>query len=241
MEEQSQKRDPKEPIRLQTVADQLLARLTQSQKTTSKSIGRFYIPEADKVFTQFYSAVVERRGRHYEKNDDLEQRLARIGRWISDPGAPSGLLLGGRPGNGKTTAIRALQLLISCSGQKDPVNLDHYGHPDDAVMKVVNAFDLASICEQKDGQFDRLKKMGILAIDDIGIEPLDYSKFGNIVNPLIDIFYYRYEKQLMTVFSTNLTTEMLDKRYGDRFADRLNEMAYRVGFPSHSFRYNNYE
>ena len=98
------------------------------QKPT-KSQKRFFVKDADKVFLRFFQAVVEDRGRNYEKDEAVEERIARVGRWISDPDAPFGLILGGRPGNGKTTTVRALQLLINLSNLAVPANLDYYGNP----------------------------------------------------------------------------------------------------------------
>lgn len=223
-----------------TDADQLLARLIQSRKTTSKK-PRFHIPGADKVFLEFYKATVEDRGRIYEQSEEIESRIVRIGRWISDPEAPCGLLLGGKPGNGKTTVLHALKMLIKLSGQKDPANLDYYGNPDAASLRMVCASDLVQMFEMKEESYQNLKKVGILAIDDVGLEPLEYNKYGNVIHPLLDIFYHRYENRLMTIFTTNLTTTALAERYGARFEDRINEMMYRIGFPGLSFRHCEYD
>ena len=223
-----------------TAEDQLLSRLTHHQKHT-KSRKRFFVKDADKVFLRFYQAVVEDRGRNYESNEVVEKRITRVGRWISDPDAPFGLILGGRPGNGKTTTVRALQLLINLSNLADPVNLDYYGNPAKASLKMVNANELTSMYEKQEDQYRNLRNVGILAIDDVGLEPLEYNKYGNTISPLLDLFYHRYENRLMTIFTTNLTYQAMSERYGERFADRCNEMMYLIGFPSHTFRHSDYD
>ena len=223
-----------------TAEELLLSRLTHHQKHT-RSRKRFFVKDADKVFLQFYKAAVEDRGRNYESNEGVEERITRVGRWISDPDAPFGLILGGRPGNGKTTTVRALQLLINLSNLADPVNLDYYGNPAKANLKMVNANELTSMYEKHEDQYRNLRNVGILAIDDVGLEPLEYNKYGNTISPLLDLFYHRYENRLMTIFTTNLTYQVMTERYGERFADRCNEMMYTIGYPCHTFRYSDYE
>ena len=132
-------------------------------------------------------------------------------------------------------------MLIKLSGQKDPANLDYYGNPDAASLRMVCASDLVQMFETKEESYQNLKKVGILAIDDVGLEPLEYNKYGNVIHPLLDIFYHRYENRLMTIFTTNLTTTALAERYGARFEDRINEMMYRIGFPGLSFRHCEYD
>lgn len=202
---------------------------------------RFCIPSASEVFLDYYKEMVEERGCVYEPHEEIESKITSIGQWIEDPTAPFGLFLGGRPGNGKTTAVKALKLLIGLSGYRDPVNLDTYGHPEAACLHIVNAYDLAKLYTDNEHRFNFLKKTGILAIDDVGVEPLDYTKYGNVINPFLDILYARYEKKLMTIITTNLKKSELHERYGARYADRAEEMFFRVAFPyGVTFRHNNY-
>ena len=222
-----------------THADRLHALLERRLQTMNKQ-PRFYITSASVVFPEYYKATVEERRCVYEQNEYIEAIIKRIGQWIEDSSAPSGLLLGGPPGNGKTTSIKALKLLIELSGYRDPVNLDTYGHPKAACLHMVNAYDLSKLYTENERQFNFLKKTGILAVDDLGLEPTEISKYGNVITPFLDIFYHRYENNLLTIISTNLTTTMLNERYGERFADRTNEMFFRIGFPDYSFRHNDY-
>ena len=222
-----------------TVADQLLARLVQHKRTTNKP-RRFFIPSASEVFPAYFKYMVEEKNRIFESNEDVDTSLLRIGQWMEDSNAPAGLLLAGTPGNGKTTAIKALQLLVSLSGYQDPVNYDSYGRPDRAYLHMVNAYDLVSLYSENETRYQFLKKTGLLAIDDVGLEPLEFSKYSNVISPFLDLFYYRYENDLMTILTTNLTTSMLNERYGARVEDRFNEMMYRVSFPLVSFRHNEY-
>ena len=53
---------------------------------------------------------------------------------------------------------------------------------------------------------------------------------------LIDLITTRYEEQLYTIFTTNLTPAQLEEKYGKRIVDRLNEMVEKVVFENKSYR-----
>ncbi len=44
-----------------------------------------------------------------------------------------------------------------------------------------------------------------MIVDDLGTEPREVMEFGNVYTPLIDLITTRYEEQLYTIFTTNLT------------------------------------
>ena len=213
--------------------------MARHKQTTNKPT-RFFIPSGSVALLEFYKGIAEERNSIFENDDSVNISIKRIGEWIENPHAPVGLLLAGTPGNGKTTSLKALKLLIALSGYQDPVNYDTYGRPERACLHVVNACDLAKLYTDNEQRFNFLKKTGILAIDDLGLEVTEISKYGNLITPFLDMFYYRYENNLMTILTTNLTIRQLNERYGLRFADRLNEMMYRVSFPIISFRHNDY-
>lgn len=61
------------------------------------------------------------------------------------------------------------------------------------------------------------KRIGVLVLDDLGAENItDFSK-----SLLYEIVDYRYARALPTVVTTNLGSDDLKKRYGDRLASRL--------------------
>ena len=76
----------------------------------------------------------------------------------------------------------------------------------------------------------------MVAIDDLGCEPLEIQSYGNIYTPIIDLLTHRYDRQLFTMITTNLTPQEIRPRYGDRIADRLNEMVRNIVFKNKSFR-----
>lgn len=78
--------------------------------------------------------------------------------------------------------------------------------------------------------------MRLLAIEDLGNEPAERNDYGNITNPIVDLLEYRYDNQLYTVITTNLTPQQITGKYGVRIADRFREMLDVVVFKGSSFR-----
>jgi DNA replication protein DnaC len=60
--------------------------------------------------------------------------------------------------------------------------------------------------------------------------------FGNVMYPIIDILTKRYDMQLFTIITTNLTPAEIREKYGDRIADRMNEMMVKIIFNNPTYR-----
>ena len=73
-------------------------------------------------------------------------------------------------------------------------------------------------------------------MDDLGIESDQFRNFGIEHTPLPELIYYRYDKQLPTVISTNLSEKLLISRYGGRVQDRFLEMCTIVRFRANTYR-----
>ena len=76
----------------------------------------------------------------------------------------------------------------------------------------------------------------IMIVDDLGTEPCEVMEFGNVYTPLIDLIATRYDEQLFTIFTTNLTPAQLEEKYGKHAFNRLNEMVEKVVFENESYR-----
>ena len=183
----------------------------------------------------FYQEEVRLTDMPYMRNDALLESLAKVGLWLESPHSTFGLMLSGNPGNGKTTVLKTMQRIISLSGQKDPVNQDYYGGRSDAYLKIIKAYNIAELAKEENS-FRSIKKFGLLAIDDLGTEQLDIVSYGNVSSPIVDLLYERYDNRLFTIISTNLLNRSIRERYGERMADRFNEMMTCVTFPDISFR-----
>ena len=80
------------------------------------------------------------------------------------------------------------------------------------------------------------KSVGVLCIDDVGLEPTEVLDYGNAINPVIEILEQRYQRQLFTFITTNLTPKQIREKYGDRIADRFNEMMKCIVYKNPTFR-----
>ena len=76
----------------------------------------------------------------------------------------------------------------------------------------------------------------MLGIDDLGEEETVIQNYGNRQTPVIDLLSYRYCRMLFTMVTTNLTPAQIRTTYGDRIADRFNEMMLILPYRSPSFR-----
>lgn len=75
-----------------------------------------------------------------------------------------------------------------------------------------------------------------LIIDDLGTEPNEVIVYGNKMQPVREMFYARYDKKLVTIFTTNLRDEDFTTYYGERIADRCREMQLKIVFQQQSYR-----
>ena len=67
-------------------------------------------------------------------------------------------------------------------------------------------------------------------------KPSEVLDYGNVYTPVIDLLTKRYEEQLFTVITTNLTPQKIREHYGDRIADRFNEMVKKIVFSNGTYR-----
>ena len=76
----------------------------------------------------------------------------------------------------------------------------------------------------------------MLGIDDLGTEPMEGLAYGNVYAPVIDLLTKRYDEQLFTFITTNLTPPKIREHYKDRIPDRLNEMVEKIIYSNDSYR-----
>ena len=177
-----------------------------------------------------YQAEVERRHKVFERNEHFDAQLNRIANYLTGGSKKFGLMFCGLCGNGKTTWAKALQLLVSGLNLKNPINNLYY------VFPLWNAKDLAMRSKGNYNDWRNVMRYQLMIVDDLGTEPREVMEFGNVYTPLIDLITTRYEEQLYTIFTTNLTPAQLEEKYGKRIVDRLNEMVEKVIFENESYR-----
>ena len=132
-------------------------------------------------------------------------------------------------GNGKTTLLYAFQNALNY------LNDCGIFESSDIGISVVDAKDFATYARDLK-QFQQIKTKEMLAIEDMGREPVEVLEYGNVLNPVIDLLEYRYNSQLFTIITTNLMPKEIRERYGNRIADRFNEMFDKIIFGNDTYR-----
>ena len=177
-------------------------------------------------------AEVEYRHRIFCSNEYLEKQLCEMAHWLTSPSSHFGILLCGGCGNGKSTMLKAFQQLLNSLHIPKPDDDSTYG------IQIVDAKYIAYLCKNNYESYRKLISVNMLGIDDLGTEPSEVMDYGNVYTPVIDLLTKRYEEQLFTIITTNLTPQQIREHYGDRMADRLNEMVEKIVFKNGTYRNN---
>lgn len=175
-------------------------------------------------------AEVVYRHHEFKDSDELQMQLDKMAEWLTCGNGKFGMLLCGGCGNGKSTLMKALQQSINFLHIQNQLTGTEYS------MRIVDAKTITYFCKTNYKQWEILANSEMLAIDDLGVEAVDVLDYGNIISPVVDLLIRRYEGQLFTIITTNLTPPEISKRYGERIADRLREMMERIVFANNSFR-----
>ena len=214
--------------------DQLKSQLLQ-QKT---SRARFRWPvtqkQAEDMLLAAYMAEVEYRSHRFQLDDSTRHNILRIATYLVKPNKP-GLMLAGTCGNGKTSLMMAIQSVTNWLTKNKAFGTDEYGDDIKIGFTMVHVKDIIANCRNY-AEMQELKKKPYLIIDDLGVEPAEVMDYGNVCNPVIDLMEYRYDRQLATFVTTNLTPEGLKEKYKIRIADRFNEMIEKIVFNDGSYR-----
>ena len=192
------------------------------------------IPErnaANGIFAAM-KAVVTARGQNLVKDEDTLNHIRLMAKWIINPEGKPGLMLKGKYGNGKTTLLKAFKWLVEYTSEKT------LGINNGYKVCLVTAKHLADLCLSEEGRKEYRKyfDVPILAIDDMGDEPKEVIHFGMIYNPVMDLLLHRYDRKLVTLISTNLTSKEIESHYSGRIRDRLREMMHEIIFENPSYR-----
>lgn len=193
---------------------------------------RFRLPvsqeQAENLLTEALRTEVGVRHRILDENGAHGKYVAESAHFLTS-GEKFGLVICGAPGNGKTTLMRSIQKLIN-TFQLD----DRYGET--LTMRMKMAKDIVWLAKTDLKAYNSLCETQALAIDDLGEEPVEVLDYGNVINPIIDLLSRRYDKQLLTLVTTNTPNDKIRERYGDRIADRFNEMMQVIIFTNPSYR-----
>ena len=173
-------------------------------------------------------AEIELRRRTYEDVPELHEHIKKIAELFTSPTYKFGIMLCGGVGNGKST----LQTLL--------IHLDirimHNTSFETLGMKIIGAKELGRLIRVDPNKFLQYQDVNMLGIDDLGEEETTMMDYGNRVTPVIDLLSHRYDRMLFTMVTTNLTPKQIRSTYGDRIADRFNEMMLIIPYETPSFR-----
>jgi DNA replication protein DnaC len=186
------------------------------------------IDQAKAMMLAAYQAEVEYRGRTFEPDNLTISNIEKVAMYLTDPKTKFGIMLSGKCGNGKTTMLHAFQSAMNY--------LSRTKFFDDKGIRIIDAKDIISYAKDTK-RYDPMRSSEMLGIEDMGREPTEIMDYGNILNPVIDLLEYRYSNQLFTVITTNLTPKEVREKYGDRIADRFNEMLCNIVFENNTYRH----
>lgn len=140
-----------------------------------------------------------------------------------------GLLLSGTVGTGKTHLSFAVGRQLAAKGfwpyRKSFVD----------VCLAIKRSWRAEISEENRIKEPLLKDSPII-LDDLGAEAREKTEQGWISELLFEIVQTRYEQELPTIITTNLTLGELSQRYGERTASRISEMCIVTWAEGFDFR-----
>ena len=192
------------------------------------TIQRFKLPctqeQATDLLTAAYRSEVAFRGRNYIHDSQLVQHIASLAKFMTDCGSKFGVLLCGTYGNGKTTLLYALRSVVSMLANGGYLD----GH---TAIKIYDARHIAKLYRDRDPKvFEDVCNERLLAIEDLGKEPTESLDYGNVISPVVELLEQRYMSQRFTAITTNLTPKEIREKYGNRIADRCNEMMCVINF-----------
>lgn len=223
-----------------------LTRQLLQRRTTASSSDALDFPEEaylSDLLLAGYAAEVRYHGRMPIDGQTVRTNLDAIAKAIraSRTDGRFGVWISGLYGNGKTTAMMAMESAFHALTQ-DTIASKRKGvtskHPDfNAKLIVRSAKDIARLYLTDWDEYKRLTNVQCLGVEDLGNEPAEVLEYGNVIKPMVDFIERRYDSRLFTVVTTNLTPEEVQKRYGERVFDRLREMfGELVVFENKSFR-----
>lgn len=187
------------------------------------------------ALTEAYVKTVNDASIHYIHRPEHTEALTAISDWLVGYSYKCGLWLCGLGGTGKTTAVKAIQKLVASLDIQDPIK-GTPSHLVSAGLVVITASQLCDLYVNEPKSFQRYKREALLAIDDLGAESEKIMRFGQQCNPFADLLSFRYENRLITIVTTNLPTNVIRQRYGDRTADRVKHMMQVVVMPETNYR-----
>lgn len=189
--------------------------------------------QAVQLMIAAYEAEVEFRHGTCRLDENTTKSINSLAECLTKQSPKFGLMFCGTCGNGKTTMLFALRSAISYLARAGYIQTDN--STESSSLLVVDAKDIVSYAREPN-EMKKLAARRMLAIEDLGKEAAEVLDYGNVINPAVDLLEKRYDNQLFTVITTNLRAREIREKYGDRIADRFNEMLDVIIFKGNSYR-----
>ena len=189
--------------------------------------------QAVQLMIAAYEAEVEFRHGTCRLDENTTKAISSLAECLTKQSPKFGLMFCGTCGNGKTTMLFALRSAISYLARAGYIQTDN--STESSSLLVVDAKDIVSYAREPN-EMKKLAARRMLAIEDLGKEAAEVLDYGNVINPAVDLLEKRYDNQLFTVITTNLRAREIREKYGDRIADRFNEMLDVIIFKGNSYR-----
>ena len=197
------------------------------------------LPFAQVANALYASYVTEVRRRHKEMvlDDATKEHIRIAAEWLCDKNGKFGFMMSGLYGNGKTTLMYAMCNLINYL-------YDASSSSERISITIKNAKDIAKMAvdKGKENLYLNLFNEELLAIDEVGEEPAEIISYGMVYTPIRDLLEERYNRQKLTIITTNLVQSekkqlfQIRDHYGERVVDRFREMMKIVPFHNNSYR-----
>lgn len=199
---------------------------------------RFNMREQDAadLLAAHYKWVVENRRGSLNLDSNTERSIVSLARFITQPEPKFGVMLCGSCGNGKTTLLYALQSAVNFLENRNHFRFIENAHPNYKVgMEIIDVRRILQVAND-DIKFKDFCNRDMLGIDDVGKEPAEIMNYGTVMNPVIDLLEQRYQRQVFTAITTNLTPREIRDKYGTRISDRFKEMLEVIVFQDVGYR-----
>lgn len=180
------------------------------------------------MLTDCYRAEMQKRGVCNNLDEITTERIGKVSRWLVNGNKP-GLMLFGTVGNGKTTMAGAVCTMIG-------IIHDSAFQSECKSVRKITAPGLVELKLTDEVKYESLKNAEMLFVDDLGTESVSVKSYGNEMTPVIDLLYHRYDRQLFTILTSNLTRAGIGELYGERLADRFNELFDAIAYTNPSYR-----
>lgn len=188
---------------------------------------RFSLPATEEeAHLSFLAAVegeVRNRRQEFKLTPHVELQVRRMAQWLIDDNSTVGMILCGGTGTGKTTFLKALQQLLNHLDLKS----ERFQGP--WKLTIVDAVELVDLSIENPKKFETLCFCPMLAIDDLGTEPLDIP----VIRYLEIISRPLFNSSAIGSSSINREHEVgQSSRSWNRVDDRIEEehVTYRLKF-----------